>query len=177
MSESELIKLDRYDKFEKVFPFYRMDVNGYILRVKEAMQLEHPTKLLYEQDHVELPNLQLSFKVHESWNDLEDENSALVKFLNDTCVYDKGPKVNKFCSWKLRVLGILWCEGSNKEKVFELYSNMQDNEQTTIAWSDKDFKPNFFAILDLASSIVFKCEQKYTDEEFVGPCPYSDEEI
>ena len=39
-SIKELEKMDRYTKFEHKFPFYRMDVNGYMLRMKEALQKE-----------------------------------------------------------------------------------------------------------------------------------------
>lgn len=40
LTVAKLKKMDRYEKFEKQFPFYKMDVNGYILRIKEAMRLE-----------------------------------------------------------------------------------------------------------------------------------------
>ena len=36
ITQEELAKLDRYQRFEKRFPFYRMDVNGYILKIKLA---------------------------------------------------------------------------------------------------------------------------------------------
>ena len=29
ISKADLAKLDRYQQFEKYFPFYRMDINGY----------------------------------------------------------------------------------------------------------------------------------------------------
>ena len=34
---SNYSKLDRYQKFEKFFPFYHMDVNGYILNIRRAI--------------------------------------------------------------------------------------------------------------------------------------------
>lgn len=33
-------KLDRYQKFEKLFPFWRMDINGFILHVKQAVHID-----------------------------------------------------------------------------------------------------------------------------------------
>ena len=33
-------QLDPYQKFEKEYPFFRMDVNGFCLHVREAMMLD-----------------------------------------------------------------------------------------------------------------------------------------
>ena len=104
-----------------------MDVNGFILRVKEAMQLEEPEKTLWEITEVRLASLQTAFQPHDSWNDLKNEDSNLVKFLNDTCATDEEPEKTKFSTQKIRVLGLMWCEGDDKEKVHELYDNLQDN--------------------------------------------------
>jgi len=101
-----------------------MDVNGYILRVKEAMLMEGPGKELWEIDTVTLASLQAAFKPHDSWNALNDEESNLVKFLNEICAAEEEPEKNKFSCHQLRVLGLLWCEGDAKEKVHELYDNM-----------------------------------------------------
>ena len=34
----ELIQMNKWQKFEYHFPFYRMDVNGFVQHVKEAMK-------------------------------------------------------------------------------------------------------------------------------------------
>jgi len=47
ISENKLKKMDRYTRFEKTFPFYKMDVNGYILRIKEAIKYDNPDKELW----------------------------------------------------------------------------------------------------------------------------------
>ena len=44
---------------------------------------------------------------------------------------------------KLKSLGLLLCEGSNKEKAFEFYDICQDNFQEKIACNDKDFEAAF----------------------------------
>ena len=36
ISDTKMQVLDRFCKFEKKFPFYRMDVNGYIVKIKVA---------------------------------------------------------------------------------------------------------------------------------------------
>jgi len=51
---------------------------------------------------------------------LNDENSKFVKFL-DIVAKEENGKYNVFV---LRVLSILWCEGSAKEKAAEFYSNL-----------------------------------------------------
>lgn len=103
-----------------------MDVNGYILRIKEAMQSQDPAKEIWYIKTVTLSALQTAFKPHDSWNALNDENSKLVRLLNETCACDEEdePEKNKFSCQKIRVLGLLWCEGDAKEKVHELYDNM-----------------------------------------------------
>ena len=62
----------------------------------------------------------------------------------------------KYSVFTMRVLSILWCDGSPPEKAAEFYANLQDMD--TIACGDKDFKPNLYAIFDLATEMVFKNE-------------------
>jgi len=48
-------ELGRYEKFEKSFPFYKMDVNGFMVLIKRAMRLtfpDNPEKPLYEIKHI-----------------------------------------------------------------------------------------------------------------------------
>lgn len=61
----------------------------------------------------------------------------------------------------MKILGILWCDGEDIEKVSELYDCLQGPDDDKIAFDDKDFKPNFNHLLDFASSIVFDNEPKY----------------
>lgn len=68
-----------------------------------------------------------------------------------------------FSPVKLKRLGLLWCNGGDLEKTVELYDILQDNDQKSIACSDKDFKVNFFALLDIATEMVMKQESLYID--------------
>ena len=86
--------------------------------------MEGPDKELWEIKHVTLASLQTAFKPHSSWNALNDEDSNLVKFLNDACKFEDEPEKNVFSCHQLRILGLLWCEGDPKEKVHELYDNL-----------------------------------------------------
>jgi len=108
---------------------------------------------------------------------LNSADSNLVKLLNKICPAEEDPEENKFSTHWLRILGLLWCEGDAKEKVHELYDNLQDNNQKTIAANDKDFRPNFFGMLDMCTSIVFECEKLFSDDEHIAPCPYSEDKI
>ena len=47
ISKQKLEKMDMYERLEYRFPFYKMDVNGYIVHIKEAMKLYMPDKLLF----------------------------------------------------------------------------------------------------------------------------------
>ena len=61
-----------------------------------------------------------------------------------------------------RCIGLLWCEGSAKEKAFEFYDMLQ-GDQKKIACNDKEFKPSFFTLLDMASEMTCKLAPKYTN--------------
>jgi len=39
---AKLSKMDRFERFEYSFPFYKMDVNGYIVHIKAAMKIYQP---------------------------------------------------------------------------------------------------------------------------------------
>ena len=38
MNNDELSKLEKYERFEKKFPFYTIDINAFIVYVKLAMK-------------------------------------------------------------------------------------------------------------------------------------------
>jgi len=81
ISAAKLAKLDRYEQFEKRFPFYRMDINGYSLRIKEAMQKEADevgAANTFEVHTIKLTTLQGVFAPHPTWSDLNDEGSDFV---------------------------------------------------------------------------------------------------
>lgn len=50
LNDEEFDKLGRYERFEKSFPFYKMDVNGFMVLIKRAMRLtyeDEPDKPLW----------------------------------------------------------------------------------------------------------------------------------
>ena len=134
ITKKELKKLDRYQKFEHYFPFYLMDINGYNLLLKTARvntyKDANPPIHEYNVKDIAYAELKDVFKNHESWNDLNDENSELMKFLKETCLYEGSPAEGadmRFSSHMLRIIGLLWCEGDTEEKVVEFFDNLQDN--------------------------------------------------
>ena len=62
----------------------------------------------------------------------------------------------------IRLIGLLWCDGSPKEKAFEFYDMLQDNDQKSIAASDKDFLPAFKHLLNTATELVFRHAPVFT---------------
>lgn len=164
--------MDRYEKFEKYFPFFRMDVNGYqallkLARYNTYKEVKPPLKD-YDIKDVSLKELQVAFKNHSSWSDLNDEGSELVKFLKTTCLYENSETSGdnmRFSSQKLRALGTLWCKGSYQEKVVEFYDNVQPNSSATIQADDPDFEPNFYLMLDFATEIIFKNIDLYGEDQ------------
>lgn len=89
LTERALEKMDRFTRFEKMFPFYRMDVNGFIFKLKEALNLElcnhKKARNIFEVEYICLKSLAQAFSTHSSWKDLSDPNSQFVSFLNDSC--------------------------------------------------------------------------------------------
>ena len=73
ISEAKLQELDRYCKFEKSFPFYRMDVNGYIVKIKMAEAQSSGENV------IDLQCLREAFKNNKSW-DLSDGSNLIRLF-------------------------------------------------------------------------------------------------
>ena len=63
LTKKETLQLNPFQQFEKKFPFYQMDVNGFMLRVREAMAKEQPdqAKTLYNVKTVTLDTIQEAF--------------------------------------------------------------------------------------------------------------------
>ena len=62
LSKAALAKLDRYQRFEKYFPFYRMDINGYQLLLQTARMNT------YAGQKNENGNAYLLYEIHDiSW--------------------------------------------------------------------------------------------------------------
>ena len=57
-----------------------------------------------------------AFDLHATWHDLKDPESQLSQFLASACGEDGKLMINK-----LKVLGILWCDGEPEERVDEFY--------------------------------------------------------
>jgi hypothetical protein len=178
LTAAQLSKLQPVERFEKLFPFYRMDINGFQLRTKQAKKLYADRRGITRFEtilEVRLSDLQTVFKPHESWNALNDPSSDFVSFLRDTCAPSEEEKADgdvetdddtdnpHISLFHLRCIALLWCDGSNKEKGFELYDMMQDNDQPSIAASDKDFLPCFNFILKMATELTYKLGPKYLD--------------
>lgn len=180
ISSAKLWLLSPIDRFTKIFPFYRMDINGFSLRTKQAKKLYADRRGITRYEtiiEVRLSDLQEVFKPHESWNALNDPNSKFVQFLKETCKPDKedleagdmeeDDDVNNphISILHLRCIGLLWCEGTKKEKAFEFYDMLQDADQPSIAAADKDFPHNFNFLLKFASELTFKLGAKFVDME------------
>ena len=129
-----------------------MDVNGYILKIKLA-------EAQSEGDNVvDLAALRDSFKTNKSW-DLSDD-SELIRLLKIVALKSE----NTFDAKLLKFLGIVMCEGDDKEKMHELYDFSQ-GDQETIAWSDKDLKYAFRTLMYLGTEAIFKSEAIFTLSE------------
>ena len=142
LTAKEFAALNRFEKMEFTFPFYLMDVNGYVFKIKLAMLAENPEMKhrIYMVSKVSLVALEKSFSTHSSWDAFKVHDSPFVNFLKDTCL-DHIEEENGtvwFSTFKLRCLGILMCEGDAEEKAEELYQNINDTGVMTLTCNDKD---------------------------------------
>ena len=126
----KLRRMERYSRFEKYFPFYKMDINGYIFHVNQAVHYDWSEKNdphfnIKKLEVVSLRSLQRAFEDYKSWRDLNNENSDFVRFLSkfcpEKCELDDSVREHHFFSiHKLKMLGILHCQGGYSEKIKEL---------------------------------------------------------
>ena len=110
ISPKKLMKMERYERFDHRFPFYKMDVNGFIFHVKVAVDKarEYNSNVsasisarsrkssaksaykteMYNFKYVNLADLAQEFYPFQSWNDLASAESELVQMLKYACKYD-----------------------------------------------------------------------------------------
>lgn len=166
-SEGAILKMNRWQRFEKQFPFYQTDINGFFELLEKAMKISqkhNPDILQSEIKEVTLNSLQEVWKQNKTWTDalVSDPPSKLVQFLNETCrEYSPtyaGSSKKTYSVQKLRCLAILWCEDSPEEKVVEFWNMLQDSYQSKIAALDKDFKPNMELLFEISTTWVIKHE-------------------
>ena len=79
--------INKLAKFEKTFPFYKMDVNGFILKLNHAITMScsgkdiHDNYKIYQVDYISGINLSKAFKDYAAWNALSDKESDFAKML------------------------------------------------------------------------------------------------
>jgi len=140
---------------------YLMDVSGFIMHIKEAEHDSNPGVALQDIKSVSLEALSTEFKKYDSWKDLSDKDSKLVKFLDKHCYLTKN-EPNIYSPIKLRLLGILWCQGTAEEKSTELYDAISPGKDFMVS-SDKDFKPNIFQLLSFATKTI---HEEFKDSQY-----------
>ena len=75
-----------------------------------------------------------------------DKNCSIKKDeIKDEETAEESEKIEKnmYSTHKLRILGILWCDGDAKEKGVELYDVINQGFDC-LTWGDKDFQPCFY---------------------------------
>ena len=76
---------DKYERFQYMFPFYRMDVSGYVHHLKVAMKEFQPDRRIFNINIINLASLQKGFNDHRSWKAMKHPESDLVRFLQESC--------------------------------------------------------------------------------------------
>ena len=105
--------MDKYQKFEHTLPFYRIHIDDFEGRVKRFVQ---------NKQTVSLRQLCFAFKDLSSWEDLQNDDSTLVKILKSSHFEENGEiDISKLLLW-----GILLCAGDIQEKTRAFYDILQD---------------------------------------------------
>lgn len=98
LTDLEKQNLNPVQLFEKRFPFYRMDVNGFTYLVRMARDYDHPQHdAIHEVADITLTNLQKAFDNHRYWDDIKNENSELVQLIFLLCPPDGEVKEGACC--------------------------------------------------------------------------------
>lgn len=162
MSQKQFETLGRYDKFEKLFPFYKMDVNGFMYRLKECMAEEEPHNKYKPQNtkYISFETWAKGFSMHSYWSDINNEESILHKFIKAELVDHTG----KIQVIKLRDLGLLWCDGGKTEKCVEFFENIVPSLGINLSSHDEHFKENLFNLFYFSTEMVFKHEKEYLNK-------------
>jgi len=164
----DLTKLDRFSRFEHSFPFYRMRIDVFEGKVK---------RFVINKNSVTLSQLRYAFKDDKNWQDLQTDDSLLVKII--TSKYFKDQKnedelnIHALIEW-----GLLLCAGDNKLKARVFYDILQDNLQPQISANDKEFPDCFDKIVELATRLVYEFEPEINSgESTVNPDKVTDSAI
>jgi hypothetical protein len=151
----DLTKLDRFSRFEHSFPFYRMRIDVFEGKVK---------RFVINKNSVTLSQLRYAFKDDRNWDDLQNDNSLLVKIR--TSDYFKDEKnTDEINIHSLILWGLLLCAGDNKLKARVFYDVLQDNLQPQISANDKEFPGSFNKLIEVATKLVYEYEPEVNPGE------------
>lgn len=137
-----------------------MDVQVFCKHLDEAVSLEQEAAEdgeVVQKGKVSLDSLQKVFKSYHSWIELKNIESNLVGFLIERCAGElsqgqaEGVAVEEdqldaktilLDSKKLRILGILWCQGDPGSKLQELKKMASaqggDSSDDSAIWTDQE---------------------------------------
>lgn len=146
LPEINLAGLDPISRFEFSLPFYRIKIETLEKRLKRATGDDKKTLTLEE--------FQAAFAKDSSWDALNDSESLLRKVLNSE-YFKTESNVFELNRDALILMGVLHSKGDLKTKTRVFYDVLQDNNQSFIAASDKDFGESYGLLLNLATKLVY----------------------
>jgi len=133
--------MDKLEKFEYSLPFCRCLINTFIPHIKKA-EAEAGGK-----GFVTIESLSKIF-TSPAWQDLNDEDSVLVKILLSDAFKDpsKGQSADQIDTTYICLYGLLFCHGTMHDKATHWYDILQQGGKEmhpSIAAMDKDLVPVF----------------------------------
>ena len=109
---------DKYSRFELSLPFARIKINQFMVLLNLAK-----ADCGDADDFVTLTSLRTHFKT-PAWKDLEDESSALSRFLLSAAFKRDGLPGEQICCSALRIYAILNCQGLVSDRAEWLYEEL-----------------------------------------------------
>ena len=145
-----------------------MNVSGYICHINNvASQI---TDLA--ADWVYLDDMRIEFLNYKSWKELNNDNSELVVFLKQICKYDGqwseciSEQHIHFSMRKLKILGLLFCDGSKYEKASQLFDLAVEGRKQWISDSDIDMKYILETMFNLSTELIYRQSETRLKDQF-----------
>lgn len=156
---------DKYRLFEYSLPFYRIELNTFLVYNKMALAD------CGDDGYVTLKAMRTHLKT-PAWADLENETSPLSTFLLSSAFKNesKGLAQDQICTMALTLFAILHCPGKIADRTEHFFNEIQEGGtavHSAVSAGDKDIVPVFDKLCGLASFELFTC-QKVVDEIYTA---------
>lgn len=155
---------DPIERFQYLFPFYRMNINVFHAKLNLVSGIVAHSK---DTEIISLDSMKAVFCVTPAWTAgwrnverlLRTPEFKAITIKEKNAIKNKVQHeelINHVSKLEIGILAILWCQGTPKDKAAFLYklANWKDNDD--IAWSDDEIKFIFVKLLEYSTDVPFR---------------------